>query len=377
MKTTYQYRLYPSEEQQALLERMFGAVRYVWNFMLGVRRDAYEFGDVTLNYYDCQNSLPFLKGVDTFLLDAPAQALQVACRNLDTAYKNFFESRSQFPTFKRKAEKQSLAFPQGVKIDCDTITFPKLGKIEAIIHCSIKGRIKTVTLSKRASRKYYASICVDDGHQAPVPVPITPQGVIGVDLGITTFATLSNGEKIQNPKFFRRARKRLARLSRSISRKKKGSHRREKARLRMARAREKEANQRKDFLHKITSRLVRENQAIAIEDLHVKGLQKNSRIAVSISEVAFGEIRRQLEYKAKRQGKTVYVVDRFFPSSKTCNHCGRVNRNLKLADRFWQCDCGELVQRDANAALNIREEAIRNLVPADRGEFTLRESVSP
>ena len=344
--------------------------------MLVVRRDAYEFGDVTLNYYDCQNSLPFLKGVDTFLLDAPAQALQVACRNLDTAYKNFFERRSQFPSFKRKAEKQSLAFPQGVKIGCDTITFPKLGKIEAVIHRPIKGRIKTATLSKRVSQKYYVSICADDGDQAPVPAPITAQGVIGVDLGIATFATLSNGEKIQNPKFFRRARKRLVRLSRTISRRKKGSRRRNKARLRMARAREKEANQRKDFLHKVTSRLVRENQAIAIEDLHVKGMQKNPRIAVSISEVAFGEIRRQFEYKAEREGKTLYVVDRFFPSSKTCNHCGGVNRNLKMADRFWMCDCGELLERDLNASLNIRDEAIRNLVPTDRGEFTLRESVS-
>jgi putative transposase len=376
LKTTYQYRLYPREEQQALLERMFGAVRYVWNFMLGVKRDAYEFGEVTLDYYDCQNSLPFLKSVDTFLLDAPAQALQVACRNLERAYKNFFEKRSQFPSFKRKAEKQSLTFPQGVKIGCDNITFPKLGRIEAVIHRPIEGKIKGVTLSKHASRKYYASICVDDGLEEPILAPITPQGIIGVDLGIATFATLSNGEKIQNPKFFRRAKKRIARLSRSISRKKKGSHRREKARLRMAKAREKEANQRKDFLHKITSKLVRENQAVAIEDLHVKGMQKNSGIAVSISEVALGEFRRQLEYKAKRQGKRVYLVDRFFPSSKTCNHCGRVNRDLKLADRFWRCDCGELIQRDPNASLNIRDQAIRNLVPTDRGEFTLRESVS-
>jgi putative transposase len=157
---------------------MFGAVRYVWNFMLGVRRDAYQFGEAALNYYDCQNSLPFLKSVDPFLLDAPAQALQMACRNLDAAYKNFFEKRALFPRFKRKTEKQSLAFPQGVKIGGEGITFPKLGEIAAVLHRPLKGEIKTVTLSKQASGKYYALISVDDGLEEPIALPVTPQGII-------------------------------------------------------------------------------------------------------------------------------------------------------------------------------------------------------
>jgi putative transposase len=376
LKTTFQYRLYPNEEQQALLERMFGSIRYVWNFMLGVRRNAYEFGEVSLNYYDCQNSLPFLKSVDTFLCETPAQTLQMACRNLDTAYKNFFEKRADYPKFKRKHGKQSLHFPQGVQVDEHSLRFPKLGAIEAVIHRPVKGEIKTVTLSKNPAGQYYASLSVEDG-QPDVPLQeVAGNGVLGVDLGIKVFATFSDGTRIENPKFFRKARKRIARPSRSLSRREKGSKRRVKARLRFAKGRQKETNQRKDFLHKLTSRLIGENQAVAIEDLNVKGMQKNSKTAVSISEVAFGEFRRQLEYKVKRRGQTVYIVGRFFPSTKTCNHCGWINQNLKLSDRLWYSDCGELVDRDHNAALNIRDEAIKNLVPTDRGEFTLRKSVS-
>ena len=335
---------------------------------------SYEFVQVSLNYYDCQNSLPSLKSLDSFLCDAPAQTLQMVCRNLDTAYRNFFEERADYPAFKRKHGKQSLHFPQGVRLGDQTIWFPKLGNIDAVIHRPLQGKIKTVTLSKNPSGQYHASLSVEDGQLDPKAETVTLEGVVGVDLGIKHFATFSDGTRIENPKFFRKNRKRITRLSRRLSRCKKGSNRRMKARLKLAKARQKETDQRKDFLHKLTSQLIGENQAVAIEDLHVKGLQKNSKIAVSISEVAFGEFRRQLEYKAKRQGKTVSRIDRFFPSSKQCNHCKRINHNLKLSDRFWLCDCGELVDREWNAALNLRDEAIKNLVPTDRGECTLAEN---
>ncbi len=372
----FQYRLYPNAEQQNELSQAFGCVRYVWNWALDIRKEAYEYGGVSLNYYDTQNALPELKAEMEWLKEAPAQALQYSLRNLDTAYKNFFAQRADFPSFKKKFSKQSLSFPQNVSIDEQTMTLPKIGDVRAVIHRPFEGKIKTVTVTKRASGKYFASVLIDDGIADPLPLPVTADDVIGVDLGVTTFATCSDGTTVENPKFFRRTcRKKVARASRQHSRKKKGSNNRERARVRLARLREKETNQRKDFLHKLTTNLVRENQAIAIENLNVSGMVQNSRLAVSISETAFGEFRRQLEYKARWSGKTVYVVDRFFPSSKTCNHCRQINTDLTLADRVWQCDCGQIVERDFNAALNIRDEAIKQFLGADCAEVTLGERV--
>ena len=370
-----QYRLYPNTEQQNALSHAFGCVRYVWNWALGIRNEAYEYGGVSLNYNDTQEALPALKTEMEWLKEAPSQALQYSLRNLDTAYKNFFTKRTGFPSFKKKSSKQALSFPQGVSVEEQTITLPKIGNVLAVIHRQFEGKIKTVTVTKRASGKYFASVLIDDGIADLLAFPVTAEGLIGVDLGIKTFATYSDGTTIENPKFFRRTRKKVARAVRQHSRKKKGSNNRERARVRLARLREKETNKRNDFLHKLTANLVRENQAIAIEDLNVSGMVQNSRLAVSISEVAFGEFRRQLEYKARWAGKTVYVIGRFYPSSKTCNHCGRINPNLTLSDRSWECDCGEIVERDFNAALNIRDEAIKQFVGTDCAKVTLGESV--
>jgi putative transposase len=376
LKTTFQYRLYPTNDQQSELSQMFGAARYTWNFMLGVRQEAYAHGGVSLNYYDCANALPTLKGSQKFLADAPAQALQMVCRNLDRAFKSFFDGTSKYPAFKKKHGAQSLQFPQGASVGEECVRLPKLGKIPAVIHRPLVGQIKTVTLSKRPSCKYFVSVSVDDGCLEPEKEVAESSGIIGVDLGVKDLATFSDGTRIANPKFFKRTRKRIARLSRNLSRHKKGSHRREKARIRLAKVRERESNQRKDFLHKITSHLVDENQVVAIEDLNVKGMQKNPRLAGSIWEASFGEIRRQFEYKAARRGKTIFVVGRFFPSSKQCNHCKRINQSLKLSDRFCQCDCGELVDRDWNAALNLRDEAIKTLLRREPSELTLAESTA-
>jgi putative transposase len=288
-----------------------------------------------------------------WLNEANSQALQAALRNLDTAYCNFFDNHSGFPKFKSKRSKQSFHIPQYFRLDTGAgqLTIPKLTPLKIIVHRKVEGEIKSVTISRTPSGHYFASILCE------VVIKTKPkrQGrAIGIDLGLKSFAVTSDGERIDPPQYFRKAESKLAKLQRQLSRKQSGSQNREQARLKVARQHERIANQRADFLHKLSRRLVDESQAIYVESLNVKGMMGNHTLAKSIGDSGWGEFVRQLDYKSEWYGCHLGQIDRFFPSSKRHAACGYIYQDLQLSEREWTCpECGQMVDRDANAAQNI------------------------
>jgi putative transposase len=290
--------------------------------------------------------------------------------NLDTAYENFFREikknphYSGFPKFKsKKKSRQSFQLHQGYNINFDAgcLKLPKIGDVECRYHRIFDGIPKTITISRNTG-KYFVSILVDDGLEMPAKQDYDDNSTIGIDLGLTHFAILSTGEKIDNPKYLKNSLCRLKVLQRRVSRKKKGSHNRKKAIMHLARLYAKIAKQRNDFLHKVSHRLISENQAVAIETLNISGMQKNHCLAQAIGDVSWYEFCRQLEYKADWNGKTVLRIGIFEPSSKTCSVCGYKNRDLTLSVREWTCsECGTVHDRDINAALNIKKIALNTV----------------
>ena len=354
----YRFRIYPNKEQEQALARQFGACRFVFNFFLRARMDYYAAHKNDrkkgLNYNDTAGMLTALKRQPEYawLNEANSQSLQSSLKHLDVAYNNFYNKRAKFPRFKNKRGKQSMTVPQHFSIRDGHLRIPKVSPIRMVEHRPIEGKIKHVTLSKTPSGEYYASFCCEV--DVPEPQPKQSGREIGLDLGLKSLLVTSDGERIDAPKFFRRSERRLAHLQRILSRRKKGSHGREKARLAVARQHQRIANQRQDFLHKLTRRLVDENQAIYAENLNVQGMMGNHCLAKSIADAAWGELLRQLAYKGLWYGCQFSQIDRFFPSSKRHIACGWINENLTLADREWTCHgCGEIVDRDWNAALNI------------------------
>ncbi len=355
----FKFRIYPNQEQRQGLAKQSGASRFVYNHFLRQRIDFYaqHKGEKKqgLNFFDTSKALTELKKQPEFewLKESNAQSLQSSLRHLDRAYNNFFNKRGEFPKFKSKRSKQAFTVPQAFKLDAERkrLSIPKMGEIKIIPHRAVEGISKSVTISKTASGKYFASLLCEVEIHSPKP---TNQNEIGIDLGLKSFAVTSSGERIESPKFFRKSEAKLAHLQRRLSRKQKGSNRREKAKLKVARIHEKIANQRVDFLHKLSRRLVDENQAIYVEDLAVKNMVQNHCLAKSISDSGWSEELRQLEYKATWYSSHLGKVDRFFPSSKRHHACGWINEDLKLSDREWVCQgCGEVVDRDLNAAQNI------------------------
>lgn len=302
--------------------------------------------------------LPKLKKEHLWLAEANAQVLQQSLRNLSRAFVNFFERRGGYPRFKSKYDTQSIQFPQAVKIVGARVLLPKVGKITVVLHRKFVGTIKTVTVTLEPCGHYYASILTDDGREMP---PISADGpAVGIDLGLIDFAVTSNGQHFQSPKHLAKAERNLKRKQRKLSRKAKGSNSRNKARRLVARAHERVKNARKDFLHKLSRRLVNENQVIAVEDLHVKAMVKSPTLAKSISDAGWGMFTRFCQYKAERDGKMFVRTNRWFPSSKACSCCGTIRGRLELSVRRWTCeDCGTAHDRDENAAVNIRDEARR------------------
>ena len=354
---TFRYRLYPNAEQRAWLERQFGCCRFVYNYFLRLRIDYYaahrEATDKKgLNYHDTARMLTELKRQPEYawLKEANSQALQHALRHLDAAYTNFFEDRAAFPHFKSKRGTQAFHVPQFFKVDGDHLILPKVGAIKLVLHRPIAGKTRHVTVTKTPTGKYFVSIACRV--EMPDPKPVGSE--IGIDLGLKSFLATSAGETVESPKYLHKAEKRLKRLQRRLSRRRKGSQGREKARRAVARQHEKVANQRSDFLHKLSRRLVGENQAIHAESLNVKGLLANHALAKSIADARWGEFLRQIKYKGQWYGCALYQIDRFFPSSKRCHVCGYIKQDLTLCDREWDCpECDAHHDRDVNAAINI------------------------
>jgi len=351
------YRLYPNKEQEILLAKHFGCVRFIYNHCLAVKKEAWETRKENLSRFDLQALIPAMKLREetAWLTEVNAQSLQSAVFNLDSAYSMFFKAKGAFPKFKNRHSRQSFQVPQRGEVGANYVQIPKVGKIKASISREVQGTVKTITISKTQTGKYFASILTDDGKEPPPKLVITEAGTVGIDLGLKTFATLSTGKKIANPRHLNKRLRVLRRRQRRLSKRKQGSNNRGKQRLRVARIHERVTNTRKDFLHKLTTRLVNENQvdSFAIEDLAVQNMVQNRRLAKSIGDAGWASFRRMLEYKAERKGKNVLVIGRFEPSSRACP-CGQINHALKLSDRTWTCACGKTHDRDLNAALNIK-----------------------
>lgn len=276
------------------------------------------------------------------------------------SYSNFFKGKGKFPNFKKKSNKQSFVVPQNVNINKNLLSIPKFKKgIKIVLHRPIKGIIKSATISKTPTGKYFVSILCETNEKIPIKVPIKEKTSIGIDLGIKTFAVLSDGTEYDNPKFLKASLARLKVLQRRLSKKAKGSNNRRKAKLKVAKLHEIISNQRKDFLHKVSNEITNRFDTICIEDLNVKGMVKNHCLAQSISDVGWGEFEKQLRYKAEWRGKNILQIGRFEPSSKLHNTCGYINKQLSLSDREWTCpNCDEIVLRDVNAAINIKNFAL-------------------
>lgn len=377
MLQAYKYRMYPSPEQISLLMQHIHACRFVYNHSLEQKIRAYEQAGRKLSCFDLNTRLPALKEEHPWLKEVNSQSLQSANKNLDNAFTRFFREKKGFPRFKSKKNPvQSFQVPQHYRVDFDQkrIRFPKIGEVKTIFHRIFTGKMKYATVSVTSTGKWFVSILVDDGKPEPEPAPFSLDTTLGIDVGLKDFATLSTGEKVENPRYLKNSLQRLKVLQRRVSRKKKGSKNRQKAIQRLARCHEKVANQRNDFLHNLSFRVVSENQAIAVESLNVGGMMKNHHLAQGIGDVSWSTFFTMLEYKCRRYGKTLLKIGRFDPSSKICSKCGYLKQDLALSDREWVCpDCGTHHDRDINAAINIKKFALQeqNLVGVSGAERTV------
>jgi putative transposase len=372
VKIRYRYRLYPTPEQEKYLAREFGAARYAYNWALRLRSDAFRDG-VRLN--DLKTSAAWTKERRSlsWALETSCVPPQQALRHLQTAFVNFFEKRAEYPSFKKKARKQNAEYTRSAfQYDPETrlLSFAKLGAMKVRWSRAFVSEPTTATITKSPSGRYHVTLCLDEPEPAHFP---KTGNAIGVDLGLNRLATLSNGERIANPRFLGKRLKDLAHLQRDLSRRKKGSGRWNRARIKVARLQEKISDTREDQIHKVTLDLVRRFDFIAIEDLHVRGMSKLRSLARSVSDAGLGMFRTFLEYKAKWYGKEALVIDRWYPSSKTCSACGWIKSDMTMSTRQWICkECGVSHDRDDNAAKNIL--AVGQTVTARGGGVRLKRT---
>lgn len=362
-------RLYPTTEQQAALSFQFGAARWVYNYALDWRGNAWrERGENVTRRMTLDKLVELKADADTaWLKDADSQVLQQSLMHLDTAFERFFRQQARYPKYKSKRGKQSLSYPQRVKeVDGNSLYLPKVGNVKAVLHREIAGTIKTVTVSRNLAGKYYASVLCDDGEPMPEAVSdMDVEGIIGVDMGLSQLLITSEGYREGNPRFLKQAEANLRRKQRSLSRKVKGSANRTQARAVVANVHERVKNARNDFQHKLSKRLIDDNQAVCVETLKVKNMLKNGKLAKHIADASWSELIRKLSYKAVWTGKHLVQVDQWFPSSKTCSVCGAIAEAMPLDMRVWKCkSCGHEHDRDINAARNIRQQGILKLKAA-------------
>jgi putative transposase len=348
----FKFRIYPNSQQIQFLAQSFGCARVVFNYFLRQRIHYYAETGNGLNYHNNALALTQLKKLLEFewLNDINSQSLQQTLRNLDIAYHNFFNKRAEFPKFKKKRNKQSFNVPQHFSIHDNMLDIPKCKGIKIKLHRDIEGTIKSITISKMPSGKYFASVLCE----LDIPEPVFTGNEIGIDYGIKAFITTSEGKIIESPKFLRKSELKLDLLSRRLSRKQPSAKNRYKAQKRLARQHEKVSNQRQDFLHKTSKQLVSDNQAIYIESLAIRNMIKLHTLAKSISDSGWNTFVNMLKYKGSWYGCHIIEIDRWFPSSKRCHVCGYINDNLTLSDRSWLCpECSTDHDRDVNASINI------------------------
>ncbi|WP_209620618.1 RNA-guided endonuclease TnpB family protein [Methanolobus bombayensis] len=393
MKRGYQYRIYPNKEQRILLEQHFGSIRFVYNRSLFIKNTMYSKFKINVTEIDLNNNLTSLKEFHPWLKDLNSQSLQQANRNLLTGFKNFFEGNGDYPTRKSKRDNNfSFQVPQNYQINLTTskIYLPKIGWIKIVLHRDFLDKefiknelvtkqvngelildqklnkefdiLKTLTVSRTSAGRYHVSILINDHVPEPISVEFHETTTIGIDVGIKSFAILSSGEVIDNPRYLLKSLKKLKKLQRAVSKKQKGSKNRKKAILKLAKQHQLVANQRNDFQHKVSIKIISESQAICLEDLNVSGMIKNHKLAQAISDVGWSEFIRKLTYKAEWYGKTILRIGRFDVSSKLCNVCGYKKDDLTLKTREWECpSCKTFHDRDVNAAINIKNIALNNL----------------
>ena len=361
----YKYRIYPNKEQEILIQKTFGCVRFVYNNVLSYKIDKYKNENMSLSKIDCNNYCNrVLKNEYNWLKEVDKFSLNNSIINMDNAYKKFFTEHSGFPKFKSKKDNhksyKTNFTNNNIEVDFinDKIKIPKLKWVKSKVHRKFTGKIKSATISQNPSGKYFISILVDTEN-----IQMSKNNnKVGIDLGLKEFAITSDGELISNPKYLRKSEKRLIKLQKDLSRKQKGSKNRNKCRLKVAKLHEKIGNQRKDFLHKLSTRLVNDNQVIVLEDLKVKNMIKNKYLSKSISDVSWSEFVRQLEYKSEWYGRQIVKVDTWYPSSQICSNCGHKDGKKELSIREWICPiCGTHHDRDINASINILNEGLKIL----------------
>ena len=366
MEKAYKYRIYPNKKQQELIQKTFGCSRFIYNYFLDKRNKLYSSEKKSLTYNQCSKELTDLKKEIDWLREPDKDALQKSLKDLDVAYKNFFTRPEMgYPKFKSKKNRY-----KSYRTSCtnNNITFlgryiklPKLGNVRTKDKQIITGRILNATISQEPNGHYYVSLCCTDIELQPLPK--TGKNV-GIDLGLVDFAILSDGIKIENPQFYEKSEKKLAKLQREMSRKTIGGSNWNKARIKVANLQKHIAEQRRDYLQKLTTEIVRKYDIICIEDLDAKSMREtNSKVRNKrVGDVSWAEFRRQLEYKCRWYGKELRVVDRYFPSSQICHVCGVVSGKKPTDIRVWKCDCGAMLDRDLNAAINILNEGLRLVI---------------
>ena len=378
MKTRYRFRFYPTSAQAQELSCVFGCCRYVYNWALNIRSEAWRTEQKRINYFDTSALLTALKKQETtkWLADVSCVPTQQALRHLQTAFLNFWAKRGRYPSFKKKRNKQTAEYTvSAFKWNAvnKNLVLSGLGRLDIRWSREFNSSPTTVTIIKEPSGRYFVTLCLDEEVER---LPKTGK-TVGVDLGVSRLATLSNGERIANPRYLGGNISKLARLQRVLARRKKGSGRWQRQRVKIARLYEHIGSCRADTLHKFTTDLVRRFDVIGIEDLNVRGMTSNHCLARAILDVGMGTFRQMIDYKCERYGKTEKLVDRFFPSSKLCSKCGHIVESLPLDIREWDCPkCGTHHDRDENAAKNL-EMAEGHSVPARGGEIRRMRASAP
>ena len=379
MLKSYKYRLYPKGKSEQQILRNLGCARWVYNWALQRKIDTYKVDGKSISGFALMRELTVLKKQEEtcWLKEVDAHSLQKSIIHVETAFTNFFREKKGFPSFKSRHGRQSFKIDTTVNCDFDRnrIRLPKTGWLKCVFSRTFTGEIRHAVVSRETTGKYFISILVEDGQSIPEKPEPNISNAVGVDLGLKDFAVLSTGERIPHPKTLRKHEKQLKKLQRTVSRKVKGSNRRRKSRVRLAKKHEKVRNVRKDFLHKLSTQLVRENQTVCMENLNVSGMLKNHCLARSISDSGWSEFRRKVRYKCEWNGKNYIEIGRFDPSSKMCGKCGYINPDLKLSNRSWTCPrCSVILDRDKNAAENIAWFAFREqnlMTPTDCREVLM------